>query len=124
MEVPKSWRQQSQGYSLVGNICGNCDEKHFPPRDVCPDCGAAESGKVLPSASINIERTIRQNSDTFNQSIRITNPEYNGIPKNPNERDVVPHSQTLKDETLVGVNEIPVKIKEQIIYSASLLPAD
>jgi len=33
------WRLNKQRYSLVGEVCRDCDEKIFPPRDLCPDCG-------------------------------------------------------------------------------------
>jgi len=39
MEIPRHWRLRKQRYSLVGEVCPHCDEKIFPPRDVCPECG-------------------------------------------------------------------------------------
>lgn len=36
------WRLKRQRYSLVGEVCRSdkCqDNKIFPPRDICPDCG-------------------------------------------------------------------------------------
>ena len=39
MEVPRHWRLKKQRYALVGEICPHCEEKIFPPRDVCPHCG-------------------------------------------------------------------------------------
>jgi len=39
MEVPRHWRLKKQRYQLMGEICPHCDGKHFPPRQVCPDCG-------------------------------------------------------------------------------------
>jgi uncharacterized protein len=38
MRIPKHWRLQSQRYRMVGEVCDNCGEKLFPPRDVCPEC--------------------------------------------------------------------------------------
>ena len=38
MEISRHWRLQQQRYGLVGEICSHCDEKIFPPRDVCPNC--------------------------------------------------------------------------------------
>lgn len=38
MEIPRHWRLKDQRYRLVGEICPRCDEKIFPPRDVCPNC--------------------------------------------------------------------------------------
>ena len=39
MEVSRHWRLKKQRYALVGEVCPNCEEKIFPPRDICPDCG-------------------------------------------------------------------------------------
>lgn len=38
MEVARFWRTTGQRYQLKGEICGNCGNKIFPPRDVCPSC--------------------------------------------------------------------------------------
>jgi len=38
MSVPGNWRLQEQRYKLVGEICGKCGARVFPPRDVCPEC--------------------------------------------------------------------------------------
>ncbi len=42
MQLSKYWRLQRQRYSLVGEECGKCGLKIFPPRDICPreGCGA------------------------------------------------------------------------------------
>ena len=39
MEIPRHWRLKKQRYGLVGEVCRHCDEKIFPPRDICPNCG-------------------------------------------------------------------------------------
>lgn len=39
MESARHWRLRRQRYALVGEICPHCQEKIFPPRDVCPECG-------------------------------------------------------------------------------------
>ncbi len=39
MELSTHWRVKQQRYALVGEVCPHCDEKIFPPRDICPDCG-------------------------------------------------------------------------------------
>ena len=36
--IARHWRLKSQRYQLVGEVCPNCNEKMFPPRDVCPEC--------------------------------------------------------------------------------------
>lgn len=38
MEISRHWRLRQQRYALVGEICPHCEEKIFPPRDVCPNC--------------------------------------------------------------------------------------
>ena len=38
MEIPRHWRLKQQRYCLVGEVCPHCDQKIFPPRDVCPEC--------------------------------------------------------------------------------------
>jgi len=38
MEISRYWRLQQQRYGLVGEQCPHCEEKIFPPRDICPNC--------------------------------------------------------------------------------------
>jgi len=45
MDIPRHWRLRKQRYGLIGEVCGHCDEKVFPPRDICPSCG--EEAKTL-----------------------------------------------------------------------------
>ena len=40
MEISRHWRLRKQRYALVGEVCPHCDAKLFPPRDICPNCGA------------------------------------------------------------------------------------
>jgi len=40
MAVPNMWRTKKQRYSLQGEICPSCTSALFPPRKVCPHCGA------------------------------------------------------------------------------------
>ncbi|MGD8457323.1 MAG: Zn-ribbon domain-containing OB-fold protein [Anaerolineales bacterium] len=39
MDIPRHWRLRKQRYSMVGEVCGHCNAKLFPPRDICPECG-------------------------------------------------------------------------------------
>ena len=39
MDIPRHWRLRKQRYNLVGEVCGHCNAKLFPPRDICPECG-------------------------------------------------------------------------------------
>lgn len=39
MEVSRHWRLKQQRYALVGEVCPHCQNKIFPPRNVCPECG-------------------------------------------------------------------------------------
>lgn len=43
MEIARHWRLKEQRYNLTGTACAQCGEKSFPPRDVCPKCGAETS---------------------------------------------------------------------------------
>jgi uncharacterized OB-fold protein len=45
MDIPRHWRLRKQRYALVGEVCGHCEAKVFPPRDICPECG--EEAKTL-----------------------------------------------------------------------------
>ena len=38
MGIAQNWRLRSQRYALVGEVCDDCGNKIFPPRDVCPHC--------------------------------------------------------------------------------------
>jgi uncharacterized OB-fold protein len=38
MGIAQNWRVRNQRYSLVGEVCNDCGNKIFPPRDVCPYC--------------------------------------------------------------------------------------
>lgn len=40
MDIPRHWRLNKQRYALVGEVCEHCEAKLFPPRDICPECGA------------------------------------------------------------------------------------
>jgi uncharacterized OB-fold protein len=33
------WRFHQISLRMVGSNCQKCEIKHFPPREVCPDCG-------------------------------------------------------------------------------------
>ncbi len=67
MEVPRIWRERKQRYSLVGQECPHCDEKLFPPRDVCPSCGGETrirynftgNGKVFSTQELTKEPVAR-----------------------------------------------------------------
>lgn len=39
MEIPRHWRLKNQRYKLEGVVCKNCEQKVFPPRQICPHCG-------------------------------------------------------------------------------------
>ncbi len=38
MEIARHWRLRKQRYGLIGEVCDGCNEKIFPPRDICPKC--------------------------------------------------------------------------------------
>lgn len=39
MDTSRHWRLRQERYTLVGEVCPSCEQKIFPPRDICPDCG-------------------------------------------------------------------------------------
>lgn len=41
MAVPNLWRTKRQRYSLQAEICPNCTQAIFPPREICPYCHQA-----------------------------------------------------------------------------------
>ncbi|QLG69572.1 MAG: hypothetical protein CH104c_0340 [Candidatus Woesebacteria bacterium] len=43
-EVPRYWRLREQLLRLEGSNCQSCKIVHFPPREVCPDCGFKANG--------------------------------------------------------------------------------
>lgn len=38
MSIASLWRTKNQRYSLQGEVCPDCHQAIFPPRDVCPHC--------------------------------------------------------------------------------------
>ena len=36
------WRLKKQKYNFVGNICLQCSQKEFPPKETCTNCGNHE----------------------------------------------------------------------------------
>jgi len=47
------WRTRAQRLRLEGEICPGCDEKIFPPRDICPKCRTNTiTGESLKNPSV------------------------------------------------------------------------
>ncbi|MBO9308505.1 MAG: Zn-ribbon domain-containing OB-fold protein [Chloroflexi bacterium] len=40
MHIAQDWRVKTQRYTLIGEQCPSCGQSIFPPRDICPKCGA------------------------------------------------------------------------------------
>ncbi|MBI1299107.1 transcriptional regulator [bacterium] len=38
MNIASAWRTKKQRYALQGEVCPDCHQAIFPPRDVCPHC--------------------------------------------------------------------------------------
>lgn len=89
MEIPRHWRLKKQRYSLVGDICPHCDEKHFPPQRVCADCGSDLRKNTI---------TNTKKAAAPDQSAMITCPTYNGEANSYLFREVEPYSKMLKAE--------------------------
>lgn len=51
MEAPRHWRLKQQRYRLVGEICPHCDEKIFPPRDICPNLSCGKNTFTQPTTT-------------------------------------------------------------------------
>jgi len=45
MGIASAWRTKQQRYSLRGEVCPDCQQAIFPPRDVCPHC-SQQAGPV------------------------------------------------------------------------------
>jgi uncharacterized OB-fold protein len=63
MSTPsKYWREIPQRYRLEANRCSGCNQKFFPPRRICPECGdqrlepakLAERGKLLTYTIVRV----------------------------------------------------------------------
>jgi len=53
LNSPEYARTTKQRYRLEGSNCSGCGIKHFPPREVCPDCGRSSFGpRVLFERSV------------------------------------------------------------------------
>lgn len=61
MENPRHWRLNEQRYRLFGEQCPdpNCQEKIFPPRDICPYCG---KNTTIYEAPVGIEQKVQASS--------------------------------------------------------------
>ena len=40
MHIAQNWRLNGQRYAMKGVRCETCQKVIFPPREVCPYCGA------------------------------------------------------------------------------------
>jgi len=49
MEIPRHWRLKKQRYALIGEVCSHCENKIFPPRVVCPECGNNSVIEIEPT---------------------------------------------------------------------------
>ena len=61
MEIPRHWRMKAQRYRLEGSICPICGQVSFPPRQVCPHCGAQPALiagsrlSTLPASKLSVQ---------------------------------------------------------------------
>jgi uncharacterized OB-fold protein len=60
VEIPRHWRLRKQRYGLVGEVCPHCDYKMFPPRDLCPNCGAEGQVTLDMLVSAQTEAELRK----------------------------------------------------------------
>ncbi len=52
MEIPRHWRLKQQRYSLIGEICPDCNTPMFPPRDFCLGCNNEVPKDRRPASEI------------------------------------------------------------------------
>jgi|GEM_PF-4229702 len=56
MNPAEYWRTTKMRYRLIGTNCSGCKVRHFPGRDVCPDCGTGgNNGRVMKLEDIKAE---------------------------------------------------------------------
>ncbi len=118
MENPRHWRLNRQRYSLTGTECPHCLEKHFPPREVCPDCRIYGNN-----------HTASKQPDEINQSAIVTCPIYNGDSSSYLYREVRNYSEMIKseiDREMTGQeinnqvsNTIEINVLSGVIYQNS-----
>ena len=52
MAIPNLWRTKKQRYSLHADVCVNCHQIVFPPREVCPHCHKTAQRKAAPEVTV------------------------------------------------------------------------
>ncbi|MFQ6015330.1 MAG: Zn-ribbon domain-containing OB-fold protein [Anaerolineae bacterium] len=74
MDIPRQWRLQDQRYRLIGSACRSCGTKSFPPRPVCPECGAreAEPYRFSGLGEVYSYSTVYQAPDGFEEYVPYT----------------------------------------------------
>ena len=58
--IPRAWRIREQRYNLVGEICTDCGEIIFPPRDVCSGCSLDVSGLRIDRTRIDVQISVSE----------------------------------------------------------------
>jgi len=58
MSTPPHWHVWAilNGPGLIGEICGNCGELVWPPRDVCSECHE----RIVPEGEPGLNQQIRE----------------------------------------------------------------
>ena len=51
MNIASAWRTKKQRYVLQGEVCPDCHQAIFPPRDVCPHCSEPAGPDYVMSGS-------------------------------------------------------------------------
>jgi uncharacterized OB-fold protein len=46
MEAPRTWREQTERYTLTGTRCNACGHVCFPRRTICPSCRHESVGEL------------------------------------------------------------------------------
>ncbi|HID61043.1 MAG TPA: Zn-ribbon domain-containing OB-fold protein [Hadesarchaea archaeon] len=72
MAAPRFWREIPSRYNLIGTRCGNCNQVHFPPRYLCPQCrrvGKLEPYKLKPRGRVVSYTVIHVAAEGFEDQV-------------------------------------------------------
>ena len=79
MEAPRHWRTRKQRYMLMGEICPHCDEKIFPPRDICPNLSCGKNTFTQPVSTRRERDYYAQKGIIFEEKVRNTRLNVNEL---------------------------------------------
>ena len=71
MDISRNWRLRAQRYRLEGGRCRSCNTLTFPPRPVCPNCGAdqIEPQRLSGRGTVYSYTVLYQGPDSFDGGV-------------------------------------------------------